>query len=147
MELKEDMILLDQYFSSKDEAIRQAGQLLVDGGIVDEDYIDSMLERETIVTTHMGNFIAIPHGTDEGKEAVKKTGISIVQVPFGVDFAPDQSEEKLAMVIFGIAGVGNEHLDLLSKIAIFASDLKNVVRLADATSKQEIIGMLMEVEN
>ncbi len=147
MELKEDMILLDQYFSSKDEAIRQAGQLLVDGGIVDEDYIDSMLERETIVTTHMGNFIAIPHGTDEGKEAVKKTGISIVQVPFGVDFAPDQSEEKLAMVIFGIAGVGNEHLDLLSKIAIFASDLKNVVRLADATSKQEIIDMLMEVEN
>lgn len=109
MELKEDMILLDQYFSSKDEAIRQAGQLLVDGGIVDESYIDSMLERETIVTTHMGNFIAIPHGTDEGKEAVKKTGISIVQVPFGVDFAPDQSEEKLAMVIFGIAGVGNEH--------------------------------------
>lgn len=147
MELKEDMILLDQYFSSKDEAIRQAGQLLVDGGIVDEDYIDSMLERETIVTTHMGNFIAIPHGTDEGKEAVKKTGISIVQVPFGVDFAPDQSEEKLGMVIFGIAGVGNEHLDLLSKIAIFASDLKNVVRLADATSKQEIIDMLMEVEN
>ena len=147
MELKEDMILLDQYFSSKDEAIRQAGQLLVDGGIVEEDYIDSMLEREAIVSTHMGNFIAIPHGTDEGKEAVKKTGISIVQVPFGVDFAPDQSEEKLAMVIFGIAGVGNEHLDLLSKIAIFASDLKNVVRLADATSKQEVIDMLMEVEN
>ncbi|MDK7294402.1 PTS sugar transporter subunit IIA, partial [Streptococcus pasteurianus] len=79
-----------------EDAIRAAGQLLVDDGDVEEEYIDSMLAREEVVSTHMGNFIAIPHGTDEGKDKVKATGISVIQVPFGVDFAPDEPEEKMA---------------------------------------------------
>ncbi|AXY26596.1 PTS mannitol transporter subunit IIA [Suicoccus acidiformans] len=146
MELKKEAILLDQTFQTKEEAIRQAGQLLVDAGAVDAGYIDSMLEREEVVTTHMGNFVAIPHGTDEGKTHVKSTAISIIQVPQGVNFAPNEPEEKLAMMIFGIAGVGNEHLDVLSKIAVFCADVENVVRLVNASTEEEIIQMLGEVE-
>lgn len=146
MELKKEAILLDQTFQTKEEAIRQAGQLLVDAGAVDAGYINSMLEREEVVTTHMGNFVAIPHGTDEGKTHVKSTAISIIQVPQGVNFAPNEPEEKLAMMIFGIAGVGNEHLDVLSKIAVFCADVENVVRLVNASTEEEIIQMLGEVE-
>lgn len=146
MELKKEAILLDQTFQTKEEAIRQAGQLLVDAGAVDAGYIDLMLEREEVVTTHMGNFVAIPHGTDEGKTHVKSTAISIIQVPQGVNFAPNEPEEKLAMMIFGIAGVGNEHLDVLSKIAVFCADVENVVRLVNASTEEEIIQMLGEVE-
>lgn len=148
MKLQPELILLDQTFDNKWDAIRVAGQLLVDAGSVDEDYLDSMVDREAMLTTHMGNFIAIPHGTDEGKEHVKKTAISVVQVPFGVDFNenPDE-EEQMAMVVFGLAGVGNEHLDVLSKIAVFCSDVDNVALLANATNKQEIIRLLEEVES
>lgn len=148
MKLQPELILLDQTFDNKWDAIRVAGQLLVDAGSIDEDYLDSMVDREAMLTTHMGNFIAIPHGTDEGKEHVKKTAISVVQVPFGVDFNenPDE-EEQMAMVVFGLAGVGNEHLDVLSKIAVFCSDVDNVALLANATNKQEIIRLLEEVES
>ncbi len=85
----------------------------------------------------MGNFIAIPHGTDEAKKEVLKTGITIVQVPRGVNFGTEE-DPKIATVLFGIAGVGNEHLDLIQKISIFCADVDNVVKIADAKSVEEI---------
>lgn len=146
MELQKEMILLNQTDKTPEEVIKKSGQLLVDAGCVDAEYVDAMIERDKMVSTYMGNFIAIPHGTDEAKKYVKKSGISIVQVPEGVDFAAaDEEEEKLATIIFGIAGVNNEHLDILQKIALFCSDVQNVVKLADANSEDEVIALLEEV--
>ena len=102
---------LNQSSVSKEEAIREAGELLVKQGCVDWPYVDAMLEREKLVTTYMGMGLAIPHGTSEAKGSVKKTGIVLVQYPEGVDFG----DEK-AQLVFGIAGIGDEHLDLLAKI-------------------------------
>lgn len=139
MQLKKEMIRLNQKFLNKEDAIRAVGQLLVDNGNVDATYVEAMLNREKIVTTYMGNFIAIPHGTDESKQQVHSTGISVIQVPYGVDFSIDDSEEKMAMLVFGIAGIGDEHLELLSNIAVICSDVNNVVRLVNAKSEEEII--------
>ncbi|MBG9982826.1 PTS sugar transporter subunit IIA [Aerococcaceae bacterium DSM 111020] len=146
MRLQKEAILTNQTFQNKEEAIRKAVELLVQAGAVDEGYVDAMLDRENIVTTHMGNFVAIPHGTDEAKTMIKKTAISIIQVPHGVDFAPDEEQEKMAMMIFGLAGVGDEHLEVLSQIAIFCSEVANVVRLVNADSPEEIIQLLEEVD-
>lgn len=107
-----ESIKLNQPSVTKEEAIRAAGELLVERGSVDPSYVEAMLEREKIVTTYMGMGIAIPHGTSEAKGAVKKTAITMLQYPEGVDFG----DEK-AQLVFGIAGIGDEHLDLLGKIA------------------------------
>ncbi len=110
--LIKESIKLNQPSVTKEEAIRAAGELLVERGSVDPSYVEAMLEREKIVTTYMGMGIAIPHGTSEAKGAVKKTAITMLQYPEGVDFG----DEK-AQLVFGIAGIGEEHLDLLGKIA------------------------------
>ena len=60
---------------TKDEAIREAGQILVEAGAVTPAYIDSMFDRETSVSTYMGNYLAIPHGTNESKEAINRVGV------------------------------------------------------------------------
>lgn len=73
--------------------------------------MDAMVEREKLVSTYIGMGLAIPHGTSEAKGSVKKTGIVLVQYPEGVDFGGES-----AQLVFGIAGIGDEHLDLLSKI-------------------------------
>ncbi|MDZ5758024.1 PTS sugar transporter subunit IIA [Carnobacterium maltaromaticum] len=138
-------IKLNQHFTTKESAIRAAGEVLVLAGYVEADYVDAMVQRENDVTTHMGNFIAIPHGTDEAKKYIKKSGISIIQVPNGVDFGTPE-EEKMVTVLFGIAGVENEHLDILSQIAIFCSDIDNVVELASAQTAEEIVALLQEVD-
>lgn len=107
-----ESIMLNQAPVTKEEAIRRAGELLVERGCVEPQYVDAMLERERLVSTYMGMGVAIPHGTAQAKGTVKKTAISMVQYPEGVDFG----DEK-AQLVFGIAGIGDEHLELLGKIA------------------------------
>lgn len=106
-----DGVRLNQKPVTKEEAIQAAGELMVKLGYVGPEYVDAMQEREKLVTTYMGMGIAIPHGTTQAKGTVKKTGIVLFQYPEGVSFG----DEK-ANLVFGIAGIGNEHLDLLSKI-------------------------------
>ncbi len=121
-------IRLNQAPVSKEEAIRAAGELLVKQGCVDASYVDAMLERERLTTTYMGMGLAIPHGTSEAKDSVKKTGIVLVQYPDGVDFG----DEK-AQLVFGIAGIGDEHLDLLQKIceALEDEDVMDKMKTTD----------------
>lgn len=112
-----DGIQLNQTPVSKEEAIQAAGELLAKLGYVDVSYVDAMQEREKLVTTYMGMGVAIPHGTTQAKGTVKKTGIVLLQYPDGVDFG----DEK-AQLVFGIAGIGDEHLDLLAKICEMLED-------------------------
>jgi PTS system mannitol-specific IIC component len=135
--LRLENILLKQTLNDKTQAITMAGELLVKGGYVDEHYIAEMLKREELSTTYIGNDIAIPHGTNEAKEDVKASGISVIQVPDGVDF----NGEK-ARVIFGIAGKDNTHLEILSNIAILCSDMENVEKIVQATTREEIMNLL-----
>ena len=112
-----DGIRLGQKPVTKEEAIQAAGELLVKLGYVDESYVDAMQEREKLVSTYMGMGVAIPHGTTQAKGTVKKTGIVFLQYPEGVDFGSEK-----AQLVFGIAGIGDEHLDLLSKLCNLLED-------------------------
>jgi len=64
---------------SKDDAIREAGEILIEAGAVDPAYIDSMFEREKSVSTYMGNYLAIPHGTNESKDTIKRSALSVIK--------------------------------------------------------------------
>ncbi len=48
-------------------------------------------------------------------------------------------------ILIGIAAKGNEHLEILSKIAIVCSEDENIERIIHAQSKQEIIDIFGEV--
>lgn len=124
--------------TDKESAIRAAGKLLNELGCVDASYIDAMVEREKLVTTYMGMGVAIPHGTSEAKGAVKKSGIVVMQYPDGVDF-----DGEKAYLIFGIAGVGDEHLDLLAKVAETLEDeelLEDLKKNADVDKIMRAFG-------
>jgi len=135
--LSKDNIKLNVYLNSKEEAIRFTGQILVDGGYVEPSYIEKMLEREEITSTYMGNYVAIPHGTDDSKQSVLHSGISVVQVPNGVDFG----NGNIVKLLFGIAGKNNEHLDILSQIAIVCSEVENIEKLVQAKTEDEILAI------
>lgn len=137
MYINEDLILLNQTFEDKNDAIKQSGKLLVENSLVDPEYIEKMIERDEDLSTYMGNFIAIPHGTEGTGHLINESGISILQVPEGVMFG-----DNLVTVIFGIAGKDGEHLDILSQIAILCEDIKNVQKIADAQTKEEITSLI-----
>ncbi|KHE70764.1 PTS sugar transporter subunit IIA [Halobacillus sp. BBL2006] len=134
-------IELNQSFQSKEEAIRYVGALLRDHGYVNEEYIDQMLEREKVTSTFMGNYVAIPHGTEDAKKSVLETGLAVVTVPDGVDFG----DGNIVKLLIGIAGKGDEHLEILSKIAIVCSEEENIDSILNADSKEEVISIFNEV--
>ena len=126
-----DNIFLNVNVNSQNEAIEKAGKALVDSGAVTDAYIQAMKDREQVVSTFMGNGLAIPHGTDEAKTNVIHSGLTLLQIPEGVDW-----DGEVVKVVVGIAGKDGEHLDLLSKIAITFSEEENVDRIVQAKSAE-----------
>lgn len=98
--------------ASQEEVIREVGQMLVDSGYVEAPYVDAMLEREKSFSTFMGNGLALPHGVEAAKKDIKASGIAVMVFPEGTDWGGNE-----AKVVIGIAGVGEEHLQILSVIA------------------------------
>ncbi|WCK54810.1 PTS mannitol transporter subunit IICBA [Aneurinibacillus sp. Ricciae_BoGa-3] len=135
--LREENVFLNQSFANKEDAIRFAGRALVNAGYVKESYIEAMIARDKLTSTYMGNDVAIPHGTEEAKKDVLKSGFTVLQVPDGVDF-----DGQKVRLIFGIAGKDGTHLEILSGIAVTCSDMDNIEKMVAAKSAKELMDII-----
>lgn len=135
--LAKDNILTGLKTESKDDAILRAGHLLEQKGYVQKGYAEAMLKRENESTTYMGMGIAIPHGTDEAKKDIIRSGIVILQYPEGVDFG----DEK-AYLIAGIAGKGDEHIEILASLGETFEDEDKLKTLMSAEDPNTIYNIL-----
>lgn len=126
--------------TTREEAIREAGELLVGAGAVAPGYVDSMLKREKTVSTFMGNGLAIPHGTNESKDEISRSALSFVRYSSPLDWDGDE-----VRFVVGIAGQNNEHLDILSKIAILFSEEDDVAGLLAAPDADALFALLSDV--
>ncbi len=97
---------------SQENIIRAVGQMLVDTGYVDQPYVEAMLEREKSFSTYMGNELALPHGVEAAKKEIKASGIAVMVFPEGTSWG-----KETVKIVIGIAGVGEEHLEILGVIA------------------------------
>ena len=138
--LSEKNIFLGLTAQTKEEAIRFAGQKLVENGYVKPTYIEAMLERERLTSTYLGESIAVPHGTIEAKEDVINTGIVFCQYPAGVQFG--EEEQDKAKIVIGIAARNNEHLDVIAKLTNALDDDKIIAKLATTSDIQEVLAIL-----
>ncbi|OUE24040.1 Mannitol-specific phosphotransferase enzyme IIA component [Clavibacter michiganensis] len=126
--------------ASVEEAIAEAAGILVAAGAVTHEYEGFMLEREKSVSTYMGNLLAIPHGTNEGKDTILDSALAFVRYDTPIDWAGNE-----VRFVVGIAGKDDGHLDILSKIAIIFSDDDEVQKLLDAPDAEALYALLAEV--
>ena len=113
-----------------EEAIRRCGERMVESGYVDEAYIQGMLDREASFSVAIGSHVAIPHGTNDVKPLIKRSGMVVMTYPQGIDWNGD----KVKLVV-GIASKGDEHLEILGRIVGIAgseADTDALVAGADA---------------
>ncbi|GAA1862916.1 PTS sugar transporter subunit IIA [Microbacterium koreense] len=122
---------------TREEAMKEAADILQAAGAVTERYFDAMQQREQTVSTFMGNGLAIPHGTNETKDEILESALSVVRYDGGVDWDGEQVN-----FVVGIAGKGDEHLDILSQIAILFSDEDEVAKLAAAQTPDELFALV-----
>tara|TARA_Y200000002_G_scaffold338733_1_gene308293 strand:+ start:270 stop:713 length:444 start_codon:yes stop_codon:yes gene_type:complete len=139
--LIKESILTNKVFLDNKEATIAAGNLLLENGYIEKEYIDSMLEKlETqSFATYIGNGVAIPHGMSDGSKYVTNTGISVIQVPEGVDW----NEEK-AYIVVGIAANSDDHMNVLASLADAIEDVEDAKRLWSETSVEKIYELLSE---
>ncbi|MFN3922168.1 MAG: PTS mannitol transporter subunit IICBA [Pseudarthrobacter sp.] len=138
--LARESVVLDGSATTRDAAIDEAGRLLLARGAVDEGYIAAMHEREESVSTYMGSFLAIPHGTNAAKDHIRKSAVSVIRYPQGIDW-----NGKQVKFVVGVAGVNNEHLHILSSIAKVFTSKEQVARLEAATSVDEVLELFGKV--
>ena len=131
-------IELNSPATTKEEAIRAAGRLLVNGKAIAPGYIESMMGREQQANTYLGNGIAIPHGMQADRELIHRTGISIVQIPDGVVWNADQ----VVRLVVGIAARSDEHLGVLAALTDVLDNPELARHLAETDSPEEIIAAL-----
>ncbi|KAA1428920.1 PTS mannitol transporter subunit IICBA [Nocardioides antri] len=135
--LAPESVVLDPAFGSRDDAITTAGELLVAAGAVDASYVAAMHAREKSVSTFMGNGLALPHGTNDAKSSIRRTAVSFVRFPEGIDW-----NGKEVRFVVGVAAAGDDHLKLLARIAEIFLDKEQVARLEAASSPDEVVAVL-----
>lgn len=135
--LQEDNIILQAAYADRWSAIQACGEILVKQGYVKAAYIEDMMERERLVSVYVGNHVAIPHGIANSEQHILESGLSVLQIPEGVDF-----DGEKAYIMIGIAGRDGVHMQFLSQIALVCMEQEQVERLRTSKDKNEIMGIL-----
>jgi mannitol/fructose-specific phosphotransferase system IIA component len=141
MILETKNIFINQKPANKEDIIRRIGDIFSSQGYTNEYYTQAMLDKEKVFNTYIGNGVAIPHGIEEAKKHIKKTGLVLMTIPEGQDWG---GSEK-AKVIIGIAAVGDEHLNVLQKIAMEFCTPDGVEKLLSLNEQE--ISELFEGDN
>ena len=139
--LSDENIALNVKVKDKEEAIRYAGKILVENAYTTPKYIEHMMERERRFSVYIGNHLAIPHGIESSDSEIYTSGLSVVQIPEGVDFG----DGNIAYVVIGIAGKDGTHLNMLSNIALICAEEENIEKMRHAENKQEIMELLKNI--
>ncbi len=138
LQVSESQVRLGLSASDKTEAIRIAGRAMVDSGLIEPGYIDSMLGREAVSGTYLGSGIAIPHGLPEARDLVRRTGVVVVQFPQGVDWGGGEP----ARLVVGIAAKSDEHIAVLQRLTGVLGDPAEAARLGGTSDPRAIMAVL-----
>ena len=138
LQVSESQVRLGLSAPNKTEAIRLAGRAMVDSGLIDPGYIDSMLGREAVSGTYLGSGIAIPHGLPEARDLVRRTGVVVVQFPQGVDWGGGEP----ARLVVGIAAKSDEHIAVLQRLTGVLGDPAEAERLGTTRDPRAVMAVL-----
>jgi phosphocarrier protein FPr len=138
MELELSNVQLHARVANKADAIHAAGNLLVNSQYIKAGYLDSMLAREKVADTFLGNGIAIPHGLPKDRDLILRTGIAVLQVPDGVQW----NRGETVYLVVAIAARSDEHIGILANLTNILTDEDTVRQLATTDDPNDIIKTL-----
>lgn len=136
--LKKENVFLNEDFKNYNEVIEFIGDVFYKQGYTDEKYTEGMKLKEKEFCTNIGNGVAIPHGTNDSKKYIKKSGIVVVILKDGVQWGNEK-----AYLVIGIAGVEDEHIEILSNIAVKIADKSVVDKIVENGNQEDIYKFLV----
>lgn len=136
--LTPDLIRLGVVAADRDDAIDQAGRMLVDAGAVRSPYVEAMHEREAAMSSYMGEGFALPHGTDESRRYVERAAVAFLQFAEPVEW----EEGEHAHAALAVAATSDEHIGVLSSLAQVLSDEDKAEQLRTTDNVDDVLALL-----
>lgn len=113
-------------------------------GIPEREVFDTILQRERLGSTGVGNGIAIPHGKLAGVRRI--TGV-FARLESPVDFdALDDEPVDLVFLLLAPEGAGADHLKALSRIARVLRDADTVAKVRGTRDASAIHALLSDTQ-
>ncbi|MCH2107976.1 MAG: PTS sugar transporter subunit IIA [Polyangiaceae bacterium] len=131
--------------TNKAQVIHQLAELLTRGSDLDRNEVErQLLERETVLSTGIGEGVAIPHTSIA---AAKEQTAALLIVPHGVDF--ESCDGAPATIFFGVIGpkqAASEHLKILAKVSKLLRKIETRRRLLESTTAEQAHTLILEHE-
>ena len=131
-----DTILVHEKCKTKEDILKKANEILLKKGYVEEEFFESVKNREKISSTEIGNGIAIPHGSDK---YVKQTSIVLITLEDAILWRDDM----VSVILF--TAVSFEQKDtmrrLLKDLYHLISSESFIEKIQKAASIEEILGI------
>lgn len=145
--LKEKCIILNSELNDKDEVIKElVGLASLSGNITNNDRVlEEVYKREKLMSTGIGNNIAIPHTKSEEITTLTASMMTFVKP---VNF--DSLDGKKVSIVFLILSNSEElglHIKALSKISRILHNKNFFEELLNATKNSEVIELFDNFEN
>ncbi|WP_186097925.1 phosphoenolpyruvate--protein phosphotransferase [Burkholderia gladioli] len=124
--------------ASRHDAIDQAGALLVEAGVIEPAYVASLHGREQVSNTYLGHGVAIPHGLQEDRHLIRRTGVAVLQLPDGVEWR----DGERARLVVAIAAQSDQHIVLLQRLTRLIGDPARLAELLATRDPLAIVNVL-----
>ena len=133
-------VLPPRKYESKQEVIEAIGSVMIGADAVTRAYVDGMLRKELQGSTMVTRDVALPHGTADVRNDVRRNVLVIAPIAGGVEWVPN-SDVRLAI---GFAGTGDEaHLQLLGSVARVLSDEALLERLKTGDDRSGLAALFL----
>jgi len=127
--------------SSKKQVLQYlAEKAALQTGLAERDIFETLIGREKLGSTGVGNGVAIPHGKLDGLSTI--VGM-FARLAAPVDFeSPDDQPVDLVFLLLAPNDAGAEHLKTLAKVARLLRETDTTARLRNAAGTASLVDLL-----
>lgn len=144
--LKQEYIKLNVECSNWEEAIRSAGQVLLENDVITNEYIEEAIKgvKELGPYIVITKGVAMPHATSHA--GVKETGIALITLKNPVEFGNVDNDP--VYYVFMLATTDMEsHIEALSKLSDLLSKQEFFEVMKNASDSTSVIDYIKANEN
>ena len=141
--LNEEVVDVNIKADNWEEAVIEAGKLLLKSEKIEERYIEAMIKtvKEMGPYIVMAPGIAMPHGRPDS--GVLELGVSVISLENGINFG--SSEFDPVKLIFAICAKENKsHIELLQDLSYILDDDDLLEEVDKCTSKKELLDIIIK---
>ena len=140
--IKKETIKLEMEVTTKDEALKELVELLYENNKISdkEAFLEDVLYRESLGTTGIGNYIAIPHGKSK---FVNKTSLALGRTKQDIEWETLDGLPVRFIILFAVTDEDKTsvHVRLLAKVASTLGDDDACAKLLVAKTNEEILNI------